>query len=247
MIPALDDVNAKIERASYHLVEFDRQAEPFERGAYTTEAVPDTDAGIFRLIAKDMGLGKPPVQMMLLAGEIAHQLRSALDHISFIFATEIPESGRSFPLVDTPKYESSCLPKIKGMSLEHQAIVESVQPYKHASDGRADTLWLLHHLNIIDKHRVIPACMIYPGHLDVRINGESHSVSLAWENINPQDGTELTSFPWPDLSANVEVKTSCEVAFEDVKGHKFIGVSRFFTAAICSVASVAERFSRHCE
>src|SRR5580704_11097488 len=101
MHPLLDGVKAKIDRATQHLETFRRDSNVFEEGAYHTLAQPDLPAGVFRLFAKDMGLGSPPVQLMLLAGEIAYQLRSALDHIAFVFATDLPEIARKFPIFDS--------------------------------------------------------------------------------------------------------------------------------------------------
>jgi hypothetical protein len=125
--PLLDGVKAKIERATLHLEKFRRDASPFEDGAYTTRVDPDLPAGVFRLFAKDMGLGSPPVQLMLLAGEIAYQLRSALDHIAFVFATDLPEIAREFPIFDNREgYEKKGRAKIEGMSSYHEEIVVSV-------------------------------------------------------------------------------------------------------------------------
>jgi hypothetical protein len=168
----LDGIRAKIERASIHLSQFEHHASPFQRRAYTTRVEPDFKAGVFRLIAKDMGVGDPPIQLRLLAGEIAYQLRSALDHLAFIFAVQVSEWSREFPIFDTRDgYETKGRAKIKGMSAYHEAIVESVQPLKRGDGSPAhyDPLWMLHSINNTDKHRVIPACATYPSDLRVKV------------------------------------------------------------------------------
>jgi hypothetical protein len=241
MNPLLSNVIAKIERASVRLVEFERDAE-FARNAYSVRVGPDFSAGVFRFIAKDEGLGDPPVPLMLLAGEIAHQLRSSLDHISFLFSTGTSENDRYFPICDCPnKFQKNGLSKIKGMCPSQQAAVESIQPY-HDADPSRNILWMLHRLDIIDKHRVIPACMVLPNALEVDVGGDHHSVQLSWDKVHPKDGTELTSFSWDDLGAKVKAKAICEIAFLEVAGSRYEPIVPFFTQAVGAVRDIAERF-----
>lgn len=248
--PQLDGIRAKIERASIQLGQFEHDAVAFQRGAYTTRVEPDFKAGVFRLFAKDMGLGDPPIQLRLLAGEIAYQLRSALDHLAYIFAVQVPEWGREFPIFDTRAgYEAKGRPKIKGMSAYHETIVESVQPYKRKGDGgpaHFDPLWMLHSINNTDKHRVIPACATYPSDLRVKVQTgtgfDTHLVHMLPGITRPKDGTEITSFPWRDLHVSVNVETFCVVAFEKIADSQFQPIVAFFTGAICEVADIVNRF-----
>jgi hypothetical protein len=245
----LKGIHAKIERASLHLSKFEHDAEAFERGAFATRVEPDFKAGVFRLIAKDMGLGDPPIPLMLLAGEISYQLRSALDHLAYIFAVKTPEGSREFPIFDTRAgYENKGRAKIKGMSAYHESIVQSAQPYQRGDGGPAHfhRLWMLHTINNTDKHRVIPACATYPSDLRVKVQTgtevDTHSVHLLPGVVRPKDGTELTSFSWTDLNANVDVKTFCLVAFEKIADSQFEPIVPFFTNVICDVADIVNRF-----
>jgi hypothetical protein len=245
----LDGIRAKIERASIQLSQFEHNAGAFQRGAYTTRVEPDFKAGVFRLFAKDMGLGDPPIQLRLLAGEVAYQLRSALDHLAYIFAIQVPEWSREFPVFDTRDgYEAKGRSKIKGMSAYHETVVDSVQPYKLGDGGPAhyDPLWMLHSINNTDKHRVIPACAMYPSDLRVKVQTgrgfDTHLVHILPGVTRPKDGTEITSFPWPDLKASVNVDTFCVVAFEKIGDSQFEPIVPFFTGAICHVDNVVNRF-----
>jgi hypothetical protein len=248
--PRLDGIRAKIDRASIQLGRFEHDAAAFQRGAFTTRVEPDFKAGVFRLFAKDMGLGDPPIQLRLLAGEIAYQLRSALDHLAYIFAVQTSEWNREFPIFDTHAgYQTKGLSKIKGMSAYHETVVESVQPYKRKGDGgpaHFDPLWMLHSINIVDKHRVIPACATYPSDLRVKVQTatgfDTHLVHMLPGVTRPTDGTEITSFPWPDLHASVNVDTFCVVAFEKIADLQFQPIVPFFTDAICEVADIVNRF-----
>jgi len=247
--PRLDGIRAKIERASIQLSQFEHNAEAFERGAYTTRVEPDFKAGVFRLFAKDIGLGDPPIQLRLFAGEIAYQLRSALDHLAYIFAVQVSEWSREFPIFDTRDgYETKGRPKIRGMTTYHETIVESVQPYKRGDGGPAhfDPLWMLHSINNTDKHRVIPACATYPSDLRVKVQTrtgfDTHLVHMLPGITRPKDGTEITSFPWHDLHVSVNVETFCVVAFEKIADWQFEPIVPFFTGVICQVADIVNRF-----
>jgi hypothetical protein len=192
-----------------------------------------------------MGLGDPPVQLMLLGGEIAYQLRSALDHLVYIFAVETPEGKREFPIFDTPEeYEKRGRAKIRGMPPRLAAIVESVQPFHRGAAKHQDTLWMLHRINIIDKHRIIPASVVYTSDVKVRVETDrGFDVHLlVMEQVCFEDGTELTSFPLPDLNVSVDTETFCAVAFAEIADSKYEAIVPFFTRAICDVSDIVEQF-----
>jgi hypothetical protein len=96
-----------------------------------------------------------PLEISLIAGDILQNLRSALDYLAFRLVEangKIPDSNTSFPIADSfGEYKTQSARKIKLMS--HSAIdaINSIKPYK----GGNDTLWRLHRLNNIDKHRLL--------------------------------------------------------------------------------------------
>jgi hypothetical protein len=51
----------------------------------------------------------------------------------------------------TPEEEKSFARKVKGMRKEASDLIRMIKPYK----GADDTLWRLHRLNNIDKHRLL--------------------------------------------------------------------------------------------
>lgn len=92
----------------------------------------------------------------LIIGDIAHNLRSALD----ILANDVVERdsgnrGRSdarFPIFNEAQiFEERGKKGLKGASNQSIVIFESVQPYKTGDD----TLRKLHDLNIGDKHKLV--------------------------------------------------------------------------------------------
>ena len=51
---------------------------------------------------------------------------------------------------------------VRGIADEAQEIVEQAQPYHNEQGVRRDPLWLIHHLNNIDKHRTVHLALTYP-------------------------------------------------------------------------------------
>lgn len=89
-----------------------------------------------------------------LIGECAHALRSALDHTAYavVNAKQFVTDKSSFPILDDPEKWQSAHPKdLPGVSAEVLAEVERLQPYNRLKHG--DHLWIVHMLDIIDKHR----------------------------------------------------------------------------------------------
>lgn len=134
-----------------------------------------------------------PVEWPLLIGEIAHNLRSALDGLAWQLAllkTSTPYERTAFPIYLLGRTirrtkSGSLLPhfwaRTKRGKLEHGlrliqdiprplwARMESFQPYKRGHGGRRSALLRLQELNNTDKHRfltvlgVLPASMSFTG------------------------------------------------------------------------------------
>jgi len=105
-------------------------------------------------------------QLSAVAGDALQNLRSALDHLAW----KLVEAGggvlgkhTSFPIFDTeteyldPKYGAAR--KIRGM---HEMAAEAINQMKPYATGNR-TLWILHRLNNIDKHRLL----LTAGHTNV--------------------------------------------------------------------------------
>jgi hypothetical protein len=151
-------VRVKIERAKKHLGDL---AAKILALSHTT------------IIARDANGGAPPshfkrvptlsFDVVAIAGDVVHNLRSALDHLAMQLAiVGSTESGRpltekeirqiEFPIAETDaKYESDKARKVKGMRPEAVKALDMLKPYK----GGNDPLWRIHELDNIDKHRAL--------------------------------------------------------------------------------------------
>jgi hypothetical protein len=246
----LDGVRAKIERAMEHFDKLRRDASPFERNAYTVRGEKDFEKGAIVFFAQDMGLGEPPIQLSLLAGEIAYQLRSALDHLVYQLISangQTPDRKGQFPIFKSPnEYESRAGPMIQGLSPRAGAVIESLQPYhRHIATGY-DTLWMLNDLNNTDKHRLVPVCLMAGGEMRVVFPyGEYSELILTIFHLSPlKNGAKLYTWATANLQVDVQAELRCSIAFEQIGDSKLEAVIPFFTKAISEVSRIIDKFCK---
>jgi len=110
-----------------------------------------------------------PLPISALAGDAIQNLRSALDHLvgQLVLANgRTPIDGvTGFPICDSPKKYASAKRRgvIKGVHARAEAIIDGFKPY---DTGDVD-LWRLHHLNNIDKHRLLLSAASAVSHHDM--------------------------------------------------------------------------------
>jgi hypothetical protein len=110
----------------------------------------------------------PPLRLSVIIGDVLHNLRSALDQMTWDLAkthSGTPPGGTEFPVFwDEARFRArnslgnpvrgSGIFKIRGIALPAQRIIEKLQPY-HREEPLSHPLYVLHQLNVIDKHRAI--------------------------------------------------------------------------------------------
>jgi hypothetical protein len=159
-------IRVKVEWAKKHLQNL---ATDVLAATYTTILTPDPDTGVpphpIALLHPN-DFPKVPtfsVDVITSAGDIVHNLRSALDHLAQqlvavgvtkrppkppLTAEQIRRIG--FPIAETSKkYKAEKRAKVKGMLPEARKAIDRLKPYK----GGNDALWRIHELDNIDKHR----------------------------------------------------------------------------------------------
>ncbi len=98
-----------------------------------------------------------PDEIALITGDIIQNLRSALDHLAYQLFTLGSGNGTGgyhiyFPIAeDYAEYERQKSRKTTGMAQQAKDIIDTIKPYR----GGNDTLWKIHKLNNIDKHRLL--------------------------------------------------------------------------------------------
>lgn len=104
-----------------------------------------------------------PLRLRVMAGEIAHHLRAALDYVAWNLSTEAyrlsDERKIGFPVLTegppTGNKRAFYNGQIQGItSAEAKAIIERVQPY-HAANPFDDPLAIVHELDRVNKHQAL--------------------------------------------------------------------------------------------
>lgn len=132
-----------------------------------------------------------PSRFSVLAGEVIHHLRSCLDHLAWQFSSEQYRRGHprriEFPIFEKKPVDKESISryegKIKGIANpDIRSFIESLQPY-HSPDPVNDPLFILHDMDIFDKHRELILISASGGR---RLPPEMKSIVEAYEREHPE-------------------------------------------------------------
>ena len=171
---SLEGVNAKIERACQSLQDLESDIRGFCED-HRLQLVPEIQQGIHVI---DGGPPELLIAVSIRAGEIAYNLRSALDHLVWQLVEangKTPNHRNEFPVfLEKAEYSRSAGSKLKGISRHHREAIASFQPFQ-SNNGVGSHLWMLHSICNIDKHR----------HLNV-VNLHSFSTAHLKGEVDPE-------------------------------------------------------------
>jgi hypothetical protein len=238
----------KISRAESEIERLRRQEDAFRQDSpYTvvkSEFNPQSEKDVYRIRANGLPPSLDPWSIYI--GEIAHNLRSALNYLIYQLALLHTKSETvaeckklQFPIFG---HEVDFRNKSKGMiSLlkpEHKALVEGLQPFQGAINH---PLFWLEEINNADKHRLIQVVAVKMGagpfasywdHIDNPILHES--------NVILEDGAKLM-----EASPQVHVNKKIVPLIAFLQGCKTVegqGVVDIFTKISIRVSEVIESF-----
>jgi hypothetical protein len=142
MSEPLSSARIKIDRAKKHLADINAAIAAFEaRNPFYVEIDKKSDPRyeIYRFRQREP---IPPAWGAII-GDCAHNLRSALDHLSVALVIEgggTPTQRTSFPIGrDEADFRSRLKSRLNGASAQAITLIESVQPY----DGASNPIWAL--------------------------------------------------------------------------------------------------------
>ena len=153
-----DSLDAKIARANDLLATLERDSSSFLAENYRVEGRLDRKGRKYHFLA----FGNPvlPPYFSVLIGEIIHHLRTVLDHLVFVLASGQGNPSRlTFPVCREERGFRASLKRgaLMGVPEEAVQVIERLQPYRTSPQSEQATLYQLHNLNIIDKHRLLLA------------------------------------------------------------------------------------------
>ena len=223
-IADLTGIRAKLGRAKEHLTtlrtEFDIWA---QQQADTIGFYIERDGPWYTIITKP--LNQPPIRFSIIAGDIIHNLRSALDHLVWQLVLrdgQKPSRTNEFPIYESEelfskevkfrkKPERSVL---NGITIDGDAwtIIEKAQPYN--SPPHTSPIGVIGQLSNVDKHRTIYMQVPFVGKDIRRAIGWSSEAVLLEERIGDkalsfEKPTEVIRYRFADHpDPNVHVKGS---------------------------------------
>lgn len=177
----------KLARAKSHLADFEsaivayRESEPytlrFEHDASTGENV------FYVVLTKCL-----PPELSVIAGDVVHNLRSALDQMvcGLVRANgKQVRTGNGFPIMGSEKsFDEACVGKLKNVSAKADRFIRRLKPYR----GAADAFWMLAELDNLDKHNSIVPVLI----------GKAQTVTqiaIPFLSIPPEGGLAIGGTP----------------------------------------------------
>ena len=224
MTHPLDGARAKVRRAGKHLRELDAEVERFVKDhPYRFVPEPDEKTGLWVVrIYADAVDEQPPLRLGVIVGDIAHDLRSALDHVvcELALLNNSTCEETQFPLCFSPKafgFEEK--KRLAGLLPRHRAMIRRLQPYHRRQGG--ELLAVLRSLSNADKHRVVnPAtqAMRY-----VPPTFEPRSAMLAAEvkyreAVRMEDGAEYLRFTKFVTRPGTEVQVKLDPTYQIIFG-----------------------------
>jgi hypothetical protein len=201
MTGPLDGPRAKVARARKHIKAFDRKIAALGKpGAHliTVRRYLDTDdqSWVLRLTS----VAAIDVRWAVIFGEVAHDLRSALDHmtyaLAFIDSRGKPGEKVQFPIVSSPaEFKRDLIQKtwLRGLTQRHRRFIARCQPYR-IRKGEPNPLALLNDLSNDDKHRVLQPSVFHADNLSYTIQGPAGGVG--WTDCTA-DPTRLMTLNYP--------------------------------------------------
>ena len=164
----------------------------------------------------------------LRIGEIAHNLRSGLDHLvwQLVKANGVtPGIWNAYPIAFKVKDFSSLrfagkgVPNRKatyGISSPAEDFIKSTQPYPGTSDDWAHPLWNIKELNNTDKHEIIP--VMIPGYTFTTTKVQSEEIGTVevaavnvWSPHTDSSAPAVTAEHGADLSTMLPLNAKMDV------------------------------------
>jgi hypothetical protein len=226
----LDLVRSKIEWANKHIANLGRECRTiFDPKPNNVIAQYDLQAD--KTVYQVVKLPNISADIFFIAGDAIHNLRSALDYLAWqlvLANNKVPRGGiggTGFPIFESLKqYEAKAPGKIEGMCETAKKIIRGFDPYK----GGNPVLWLLHDLDISDKHRLPISLAPFVHKWGVNLGSIADDLQQIWTGhnlpnmvwipsllpipANVKNGDKLFELPG-DSSKDEDVKIAFNVAF----------------------------------
>lgn len=254
--PLLHGILAKFDRADESIQNLNTEINTYLRDTpnlYETHRDFEKDGRdyVFRV----RGNPNVPLRFPVIAGEIIHHLRSALDHLVVALAVSANQkvlNTHQFPICrSADKFQkavtSGC---IKGISASARDRIEKAQPYFQAKPDDY-ILTVLHELDIRDKHRVLLFAVAAASMGDT-LTVTANEPNITITNLSPPHRVKISeeyqeffrvTLAEPKPGFEAEMGVSLQIAFEVCGLAKVVPVTNVLTGMRDWVAQLVNEFS----
>lgn len=229
MLP-LDGCRAKIARADENIKQLEGEIKAFlDTHPYGLDWTHDAQRKTVAWTAK--APPEHPLRWSVIAGEVVHELRSALDHLAWqlvIANGETPDKRTEFPVFEKRgTYRTEGVKRLRGMSRAARDQIEQCQPFQAGTALAEHALFIVHELNRIDKHQLlnVVGSAIRPNKIQVGGVPGTYNVTgmttVLPDQVRPfNNGAEMFTLQYqgetpPDGYAGVDLELEFTVAFEE--------------------------------
>jgi len=189
-----------------------------------------------------------PLRFSVLVGEIAHHLRSCLDHIVWQFSSESYRREHlkriEFPILETRPIDKDSAKrhegKIKGITNSGVLdLIEKLQPY-NSPNPIESALLAIHNIDITDKHRELVLCFATGA---VEVPPEVAARIVAKYAPRYQKGTLGTAF---ESEVHQEFQNNAKIvptiSFSNFRGREFEAVMPAIMELNNEIVRIVSRF-----
>ncbi|HZQ25987.1 MAG TPA: hypothetical protein VFA89_24555 [Terriglobales bacterium] len=211
----MSGIELKIERANKHIDDLESLVSAFlGRDFYSLGIKPKPQ--IEHVAYYVTRVDPMPADISLVIGDALHNLRSSLDHLAWQLVEVsggIPDKI-DFPITKTRQQYDSAFGKREVTQIRPEILdlIRKIQPYRSTDD----TLWHLHQLDIMDKHKLIVpiACALKCWGL----KRENVWLSDLSGSYHIELGEELLNVPASTFANAAEnIKFGTDIAFRDLE------------------------------
>lgn len=211
MIDRFESALWKIDRARKHTDDLEAEVHAFwatDPHEIETVGTPFAGRGFYRV----KRIAAMPESIPLIAGDAAHNIRSALDHFAWAAASPQERGAHTyFPVLSSAaayaqdKWQKQVSRQMRGASA---GLIEAVVRLEPWETGRDSLLWAIHELDRVDKHRLLLSVAV--ALTGVYIDGDSYELTVAkkFSGADPAGPLTLEPFTWIPVEEGTEFLNS---------------------------------------
>lgn len=246
----------KVKRAQHHLGDLQQQVADWLVSTPEPQFMQEVLDGGHTHVVRLVDAPQTPIAWSLILGDALHNLRSALDLLTWqavIAGGGTPGSKTGFPVFPRntkDQGDKGVTIALRGASHDLVEAIRRFQPYNRCPNRdalRGDALWLLHRLNIEDKHHLLLVCPMVIKDISHNVPVEAVGCTVTVSLQPALDGSEVlryTNLPTPLDQVAIDTIGQFDVWVGETEDTAYIEVSHL-DLLVTQVVAVIDAFERH--